>query len=408
MTSSRPLRVTQIVTTLARGGAQATVVASSQHLDPGVEVSILAGPDSTAEGTYWGDPALVGVRVDRVDDLVRAIRPFRDARAVRALTERLRRDRPDVVHTHSSKAGVVGRLAAIAAGIPCVHTVHGWGPLDAGGAISGRAVVAVERLLARRTAALVTVGQADLDRGLELGIGRSDQYRLIRSGIELPWPVDTDQASAEVDGAAPDRQEVRDELGLSGRWVVGMVGRMAAQKDQVLLIEAFGAAAMADATLVLVGDGPTRGEIEAAVARWPDLDIRLLGARPDGARLVAGFDVAVNASRWEGLPRTVVEAAASGVPVVATNVGSTGELIRPGVSGRLVRPGDVDGLTDALLASHSDTTATLAMAAEARRMAAGFSVDRMRQDLVELWHAVAGRSADPVGPARAEPLRPAR
>ncbi len=404
MIGQRPLRVTQIVTTLARGGAQATVVASAHDLDPGTEVSILTGPDSTAEGTYWGDPALASISVELVDDLVRAIRPVNDVRAVRSLIDRLRRDRPDVVHTHSSKAGVLGRLAAVAAGIPCVHTVHGWGPLDVGGAIAGRAVVAVERLLARRTAALVTVGQADLERGLELGIGRPDQYRLIRSGIDLPWPVGPDRAS----GHPPDRNAVRAELALEGRWVVGMVGRMAAQKDQALLIEAFGAAGMDDATLVLVGDGPTRGEIETAAGRWPHLDIRLLGARPDGARLVAGFDVAVNASRWEGLPRTVVEAAANGVPVVATDVGATGELIRPRVSGHLVRPGHAEGLTEALLTVRSDAAATREMAAEARRMAEGFSADRMRRDLVELWHDVAGRSGDRNRAESAEPVRPTR
>lgn len=408
MMDDRPLRVTQIVTTLARGGAQATVVASSHDLGPGVEVSMLTGPDSTAEGTYWGDPALASISIELVDDLVRAIRPAKDARAVRNLIERLRGDRPDVVHTHSSKAGVLGRLAAIAAGIPCVHTIHGWGPLDAGGALAGRAVVAVERLLARRTAALVTVGQADLDRGLELGIGRPDQYRLIRSGIELPWPGGSDRASDQPPVLAPDRDAVRGELAVDGRWVVGMVGRMAAQKDQVLLVEAFGAAGMDDATLVLVGDGPTRGEVEAAVARWPDLDIRLLGARPDGARLVAGFDLAVNASRWEGLPRTVVEAAANGVPVVATDVGATSELIRPGVSGHLVRPGDAEGLTEALCSVRSDAATTQAMAAAARRMAEGFSADRMRRDLVGLWHEVAGRSGDLARAVPADSLPPVR
>ncbi|MEM9561291.1 MAG: glycosyltransferase family 4 protein [Actinomycetota bacterium] len=378
-----PLRVVQLVTTLARGGAQATVLASSVDVpagpggSPPIDVRVLAGGEATGEGSFWGDPVTAGIRIDVVPTLRRSIRPLADVRALRWLVAHLRAERPDVVHTHSSKAGVLGRLAAAAAGVPCVHTVHGWGPLDAGGPVARRAVVAIERILARRTAALVVVGADDLDRGLRLGIGRAEQYHLIRSGIEPP--------------DARQRAAVRRELDLDGRWVVGMVGRLAAQKDQVALIEAFATVAGtvgADATLVLVGDGPRRAAVEAVTAANPGLDVRLLGARPDGPRLVTGFDVAVNAAHWEGLPRAVVEAASAGVPVVATDVGSTRELIRPGRSGRLVPPGDVGALAEAIADARSHPDRTAAMAAEAVRLAADYGADRMRDDLHRLWRLV--------------------
>lgn len=382
-----PIQVVQIVTTLARGGAQATVLASSgrsrdDDLSDGstpIEVRVLAGSDGTGEGSFWGDQALDAIRIDTVPHLVRSVRPVADLRALWWLIRWLRAERPDVVHTHSSKAGVLGRLAAAAAGIPCVHTVHGWGPLDAAGAAAGRSVVTVERWLARLSTALVVVGRGDLDRGLALGIGSIPQYRLIRSGVELPEP-----------GDPQTRERVRRELDLEDRWVVGMVARFAAQKDQATLIDAFAGAALTDATLVLVGDGPERAGLQARAAANPMLDVRFLGARPDGARLVAGFDVAVNASRWEGLPRAVVEAAAAGVPVIAADVGSTGDLIEPGRTGRLVPPGDVAALTAALIAARQDRADTDRMAIEAIRRAGAFSADRMRADLRHLWLEVAG------------------
>ncbi len=392
MTTDRPtppLRVVQIVTTLARGGAQATVLASSTEVPPGqdgtppLDVRVLTGADTTGEGSFWDDRATAGVAIDVVPAMRRSIRPVDDALALRWLVAHLRAERPDVVHTHSSKAGVLGRLAAAIARVPCVHTVHGWGPLDAGGPIARRSVVALERLLARLTAALVVVGADDLERGLRLGIGRADQYHLIRSGIEPP--------------DAGQRDAVRRELGVDGRWVVGMVGRLAAQKDQAALVAAFAGLAPEDGTLVLVGDGPRRPAIEAAVAANPGLDIRLLGARADGPRLATGFDLAVNASRWEGLPRSVVEAASAGVPVVASDVGSTSELIRPGRSGRLVPPGDVVALAEAIADTRRRPDLTQAWAAEARRLAAGYTAERMRSDLHRLWLRV-GRGVATAAP----------
>jgi glycosyltransferase involved in cell wall biosynthesis len=392
----RPIRVVQLITTLARGGAQATVVASSNPADPDVEVMVLAGTDTTGEGTLWGDPAVAGLALEPVPHLVRPLRPVQDLRALLWLVRRLRADQPDVLHTHSSKAGVLGRLAAAVAGVPCVHTVHGWGPLHGGTGPIARVARLVDRGLARLSGALVVVGQGDLDLGLGHRIGRPDQYRLIRSGVEL----------AEV-GDADARAAVRADLALGDRWVVGMVGRFARQKDQATLIEAFDRAGLGDdATLVLVGDGPRRPALEPLVADRPHLDIRLLGARPDGARIVAGFDVAVNAAHWEGLPRTVVEAAAAGVPVVASDVGSTRELIESGRSGWLVPPADPDVLAAALVEVRRRPARAAILAAEARRRSEAFSADRMRRELVGLWRELAGRTTGQHRPRSSGPARP--
>ncbi len=387
------IRVAQLVTNLANGGAQATVLDSADMAAHGVAVTVLAGGEGRAAGsTLWADPRLDAADVVEVPRLVRAVSPIDDLAALWWLIRWLRRHRPDVLHTHSSKAGVVGRLAAAVAGIPCVHTVHGWGPL-----YSRRRVVAlakaIERLLARLSAALIVVGTGDLRHGLDLGIGRVEQYRMIRSGVDISTGA----------AAANDRQAIRAELLSntgSGRavadsrtdspFVIGMVARMAVQKDHLTLIEAFRLANLDDAVLVLIGDGPTRATVEQAiVAAELEGRVHLLGSRPDGARLVAGFDVAVLSSHWEGMPRSVVEAAAASVPVVACEVGTVGDLIEDGVTGRVVPPSDAQALAAALTESRQRRQEHRQMAEAALGRVDDFSADKMRRDLVELWFELA-------------------
>ncbi|MEM9655254.1 MAG: glycosyltransferase family 4 protein [Actinomycetota bacterium] len=377
-----PVRVVQLVTTMARGGAQATVIGSSAGMDPSVRVIVLAGRDTTEEGTYWGSAELRAVDTIVVPRLVRSLSPKNDLAALWWLVRWLRRNRPDVMHTHSSKAGVLGRIAARLVGIPCAHTVHGWGPVSVAPRSVRFAVLMIERLLARLSDALVVVGRPDLDFGLDRQIGDPSRYRLIRSG------VDTSTAEA----AAAERTVIRTELGLDGRYVVGMVARMSPQKDHTTLLHAFAGAAIPDSTLVLIGDGPLRTEVAALAERLDIADrVQFLGMRSDAARLVAGFDVSVLSSRWEGMPRTVVEAAAAGVPVIATDVGAVSELIEDGRAGTLVPPGDVVRLTAALQAVRGEPSVAGLMADTARAATEQFSIEHMRSELTDLWRDLGGR-----------------
>ena len=401
LVDSRPLRVAQIVTTMARGGAQATVVASSIPEGSELSVTVLAGPDRTGEGTYWDGEELAGVDVVEVPRLVRSLSPIDDLAALVWLVRWLRRTRPDVVHTHSSKAGVLGRLAARFSGIPCAHTVHGWGPVQAARPTVRFGVISLERLLARWCRALVVVGRPDLEFGLDRGIGRAEQYRLIRSG------VDTSVGLA----AAEDRAAIRSELAVDERFVVGAVARMSRQKDHTTLLTAFAEAAIPDSVLVLIGDGPLRREVEALAETLGITDrVRFLGVRADAARLVAGFDVSVLSSNWEGMPRTIVEAAAARVPVIATDVGGVSELIEHGRTGRLVPRGDTKQLADAIRAIHREPTVAASMAEPAARRTKEFSVHKMRADLTDLWWSLSGRQpsdgAGPVGSPASMAPRP--
>jgi glycosyltransferase involved in cell wall biosynthesis len=375
------LRVAQLVTTLARGGAQATVLASADMADLGIDVTVLAGADRSDEGDHWDDPGLDALDVQCVPDLQRSLTPFHDARALWWLRHWLQDSRPDVLHTHSSKAGVLGRLAAAAVGVDCVHTVHGWGPLHDPRRPIRLAARLTERSLAPLASRLVVVGGSDLTQGQSWRIGDAAQYRLIRSGVDLSVGRQ----------ARNQRQQIRTELGLGSGFVVGMVARFARQKDHRTLIEGFAGAGLDDATLVLIGDGPSRSDIEDQIRDHGLQDrTRLLGQRDDAARVVAGFDLSVLTTHWEGLPRTVVEAAAAGVPIAATDVGSVSDLVVDGVSGHLLAAGASPRLARIIADLAADPASGRAMVAAADRRLDQFSMDTMRHDLAQLWREVAG------------------
>ncbi|MFV0259475.1 MAG: glycosyltransferase [Acidimicrobiales bacterium] len=380
--TGRPIRVAQVVTTLARGGAQATVMASSDMAARGIEVTVVSGPDVPPEGVFdLSDRSLV-----TVPDLHRAVHPVSDAAALWWLTRWLRLARPDLVHTHSSKAGLIGRVAARRAGIPVVHTVHGWSfaPHTAAGArsaVTRSGVVALERWAAGWTEALVVVTSLDAEVGLAAGIGDATRYHLIRSGIDLTVPR----------AGRIDRDAVRARLGLTGRFVVGSVGRLAEQKDPMTLVAGFARAGLADAVLVIVGDGPMRSEVVAAAERAGVGDqVLVLGHRDDAAGLLGAFDLFVSTARWEGLPRSLIEAVAAQVPVAVTGVGGVAEVVEPGRTGRLLPVGSAAAVARAIVEVHDEPEAALRMAARAAGGVAQFDQEQMRSELADLWRGIAG------------------
>ncbi|MGH3372045.1 MAG: glycosyltransferase family 4 protein, partial [Nocardioidaceae bacterium] len=319
--------------------------------------------DKSPEGDLFEEAARLGVRVVTVPNLHRAVRPLADLRAVVGLVRLFKRERPDIVHTHSSKAGLVGRLAARLAGVPAIaHTVHGWSFHDEMPRLVRRAVVVTERLAARWTSLIVVVGERDAEIGRVERIGHQASYALIRSGIEV----------AAYSTSPEARAKARSAFGIpEGVPLVGTVTRLSRQKDPTTLLTAVRLVVdvRPDVHCVIVGDGPLRSEVEAHVR---ELGLRsqvtLLGARDDVAALLPGFDAFVLSSRWEGLPRVVIEAMAAGVPVVATDVGGVAEAVDDGTSGLLVPVGDEHALAQAVLRVIGDPVlaADMGRAAETR------------------------------------------
>ena len=343
------------------------------------ESEIVSGPDTGDEGSLDAACRERGVRIVREPALVRRPHALLDALAVIRLAARIRRGRFDVVHTHTSKAGILGRLAAWLAGTRVViHTAHGWSFSREDSVRTREVWIRLERLCARLCRSIVVVGEADREQGLALGVGRPGQYELIRSGIE----IDTYRAG-------PDRAEARRRIGVPhDAFVVGSVGRLSRQKAPLDLVDAFArvAAGHPDAHLVLVGDGPDREDVERAVARAGlGGRVHLLGLRTDVPDILPAFDVFALTSRWEGLPRVFPQAMAAGLPIVATRVGAAADAITPGENGWLTDPGDTEALGSRLAALADDPARARAMGASGRSRVEEFSARRMVNRLDALY-----------------------
>lgn len=374
-------KVFNVITKLAVGGAQETALAYCSYLDPDRwEASIVTGPERSPEGDLFGEAACRGVPVVTVPSLRRRVHPTGDLRAVVELVRLFRRERPDIVHTHSSKAGLVGRLAARIAGVPVVvHTVHGWS-FHEGMSPAARAVaVTLERLAARWTWPIVVVTEVDAEIGLASRIGQPNQYAVVRSAIDVD----------RLRRSAGSRTSARAALGIPrDAPVVGTVTRLCTQKDPETLLRAARLAAelRPDVRFVVVGDGPLRPQVEQLL---DDLNLRghvtLLGRRSDVETLLPGFDAFVLSSRWEGLPRVVIEAMAVGVPVVATDVGGIAEVVEDGASGLLVPSGDHIALANALLRVVDEPGLGARLARDAGGRVAEFDVGEMAARLDDLY-----------------------
>jgi len=388
---ARP-RVAHVITRLIVGGAQETALASVVELRRRgrFDADLILGPTYGPEGTLVPEAHRLGVEPRLVRSLRREINPLLDPVALGALAVTLRRGRYDVVHTHSSKAGVLGRIAARAARVPAiVHTVHGWGFNERQPPLVNKTFTAAERWCAGFTDVLVTVTPRDTQVGLALGIGRPAQYTTIRSGIDV----------AHFRTPRRSRQEVRGELGLSAdAAVVVNVMRLAPQKAPLDFIDAAGRLLreIPDAQFLIVGDGPLR---ETAEARCRRLGIRervvFTGLRTDVPDLLAASDVLALASLWEGLPRVIPQAMAAGLPVVATAVAGNAEAVADGVTGILVPPRDPAALGSALAALLADRARAEAMGAAGRARVDEFSVERMVNDLEALYARCIARPRTP-------------
>jgi len=369
-----------LITRLDLGGAQQNTLYCARHHDRDrFDVSVWAGPGGRLDGEALAIP---DADVRLLPWLRHPVAPAHDAAAVLRLAAMLAD--VDLLHTHSSKAGILGRAAARLARVPAVvHTVHGWSFNATQGATTRAAYVALERLAAEGTDRLVCVSEADRAMGLALGIGDASRYRVFRSGIDASLYARDERA----------RERVRRELALDDRTiVVGSVGNLKPQKAPLDFVEAARHAHAEDPRLrfVYAGDGELRVEVEAAIAAASLTGVvRLLGWRDDIPALLAACDLFLLTSRFEGLPRAALQAIAASVPVVATDTGGIAEIVVSGESGVLVPVGDAEAAARAVLRLASDPLGRARLAAEARRRLNGtFDIGRMLRDLEEEYDRV--------------------
>ncbi|MES9606027.1 glycosyltransferase [Actinomadura sp. NPDC000929] len=379
MSTARKLRVATVITRFNGGAGQVALNGALALPDGDYQRTIVTGGvgmDSTAsatgDGVLYGEEAVAnaaagdltgrahaaGMEIVQVGPLVPQVSPRDDLAALRTLTSVLAEGRYDVVHTHSAKGGVLGRIAAARAGVPrIVHTWHGFPFNEFQSRARRHLYIRLERMAAKRTDAFLAIGSETVTTALRLGLTTPERVR-------LSWPaVDVDAYAA----APGSRVQARRRLGLPlGVRVVGSVGRLTFQKGPEIFARAI--ARLPDDVFGLwVGGGPMAGEVERLTARLGVGErMRWLGHRGDVADVLPAFDVMAMASRWEGLPCVLVEAIGAGIPLVATAVPSNQDLVLAGETGVLVPPGEPAGLAAGMSALLNDPSAAARMAERAR------------------------------------------
>ncbi len=325
-----------------------------------------------------------------VPELVRPLQPWKDGVAWRKLTLLFRARRPDIVHTHSGKAGILGRLAAARAGVPIiVHTVHGpsFGPFQ--GMLPNLLFRAAERFAARVTTHFVVVAEAMEQQYLAAGIGRPEQYTKVLSGFSLePFLASTNDL------------RLRARFGLGQEDVViGKVARLFKLKGHDDLLAVAPDLVRSDSRIkfLLVGDGPWRRRFEArARALGLDRHVVFAGLVPPDAvpALVGIMDLLVHLSRREGMPRALAQALAAARPIVAYDCDGAREVCRENETGYLLQPGDLSGLRDRLLRLARDPGLRRRLAQRGQQFVRErFGVERMVDDLYQLYLRLTGHPA---------------
>jgi glycosyltransferase involved in cell wall biosynthesis len=386
------VRVSHVITRLILGGAQENTLSSVLGLQrrPGFEVRLISGPTTGSEGSLESVAREAGV-LTVVPELIRAVRPWTDWMAYRALTRMFRADRPDVVHTHSGKAGILGRLAARKARVPLIiHSIHGpsFGPFQ--GRAANAVFTAAERHAGRVTDHFVVVADAMKRQYLAAGIGREEQYTRILSGFNLQPFV---QARREP--------ELGRQLGIEpGDFVVGKIARLFELKGHDDLFDAAPELirSIPNIRFLLVGDGPWRARLEER-ARHTGHPERFIfaGLIPPGevCRYVAWMDALVHLSNREGLPRALPQALANGKPVVAFDCDGAGEVCRTGETGFLVRHGDQPGLVKAIAALAKDPNLRQRLGASGQAwVTERFTIERLVEDQVQLYTRLAAAAVN--------------
>ncbi|HEY7380439.1 MAG TPA: glycosyltransferase family 4 protein [Gaiella sp.] len=388
MSASEPIRVLRVIARLNVGGPALHVSYLSHGLqERGYETTLVAGDVGRGEESMAFVAEQAGVDVVRLPGLSRELSPFRDTLATVRLARLIRRVRPHVLHTHTAKAGAVGRAAALLAGRHrppvVVHTFHGHVLRGYFGRTGSLVFKAIETALARATDALVAVSPEVRDELVRIGVAPAVKFVVVRLGIELEPRVRSTE----------DRAEVRRRLGIApDRFVVGWFGRMTTVKRTGDLIDALAAlrARGVDGLLLLVGDGDDRDRLEQrAHEHGLARSCLFLGYQEDVAPWFAVCDAVVLTSANEGTPVTIIEALAAGRPVVVTNVGGVRDVVEEGVTGFLVRAGDTDAVAERLEAIAHDPDRRTRMGEAGRsRVLTRYAVSRLVDDIDALYRAL--------------------
>jgi glycosyltransferase involved in cell wall biosynthesis len=378
------MKIVHVITRLIIGGAQENTLLTVEGLSRQYhdDVTLVTGPAEGPEGDLFGRATELGLKVEVVPELVRPIRPAVDAKAYLKLRAAFRHLKPEVVHTHSSKAGILGRAAAWHEQVPVVvHTIHGMPFGEFETPLKNRLYIALERWAARRCHAIVSVCDAMTTQALAAGVGRPDQFLTVYSGMD---------ADAFLNPPRP-RQDVRRELGLADDDVAfATVARLFELKghDDIVAVATDVLASNPKVRFVWIGDGILRERLLADLERAGIRSSFILTGLVPPARipeLLGAVDAVIHPSLREGLARVIPQAFLVGRPVISYDIDGAREVVLP-ETGILLNPRDLVGLRQAILTLAADPEKRALMGREGRaRFAEQFRHETMTRQLRALY-----------------------
>ncbi|MBR5901323.1 glycosyltransferase family 4 protein [bacterium] len=338
------MKILHVITRLIQGGAQEnTVYTALGQAKLGHEVTLLHGPELNGESRFLAD--LSGLKEETLPSLKRALSPYWDVKAYHDLKKYFRENSFDIIHTHSSKAGILGRLAAADAqtSAKIVHTIHGLAFDEFQSALKNKLYIAAEKKAAKVSDAIITVCDAMRDQALQAGIGRKELYHTVRSGSDL----------TAFQNAKNLRSESRQKLGVAQDELLFVaVTRLFPRKGAPEIIRSL----PKRAKLLLVGGGPLQEELQSYAEK--ELKGRVIfygqAAPEEIPALISAGDALVHASWREGLARVLIQALAEGIPVISSRAGGAAEAVSDGVNGFLFPIGDERALKTILERVASD------------------------------------------------------
>tara|TARA_B100002049_G_scaffold59795_1_gene42931 strand:- start:1144 stop:2286 length:1143 start_codon:yes stop_codon:yes gene_type:complete len=374
------IKILHVITHLPIGGAQDNTLYTVELLDKEkYDISLCCNLDGELVERA---KKVEAVKLFDIPFLGREVSPYRDIRAFLSLYKLFKEEDFTIIHTHSSKAGLLARLAAVLNKTPIViHTIHGFAFNDFMNMFKKNFFIYVEKLLAKWTDVLITVSNLNKKKIIDLNIAHENKIKNIYSGIDLS--LFTNKRN----------DEFRKELNLENdHLLLGSVGRLSNQKDPITMIEAFGIISkpFPNAHLALVGDGELKGKILEKIDQLKLNDrIHLTGNKNNPWSVYHSMDLFIMSSIYEGLGRSITEALSCGVPVVCTDVEGVPEIVRDNITGILVRPKDSNKLADAIIRTLNDMETAKKMAEEGRRFVNdNFDVNKMVNDIDSLYNTL--------------------
>jgi glycosyltransferase involved in cell wall biosynthesis len=388
------IKVIHIITRLDMGGsAQNTLLTALNHDPQRYGVCLIKG-SSLESAMTKAETKLVedqlesarkqGIVIIDLPSLVRRISPINDLKAFISIFLLLRRSKPDIVHTHTSKAGILGRLAAWVARVPIViHTPHGHVFYGHFGRSLSRMFLQMEKLLGRITHHQIALTPEEGNDYLNFGVAKSDNISVIHSGVDLNC----------FKRSTTESNPKKNELGIPpDSLVVGYVGWLIPIKGVTYLVDAMAEVVQRhpNSLLLLVGKGDEKGEEETNLRERVDSlgledRVRFLGWRPDVNEIMGCFDIFVLPSLNEGMGRVLVEAMATGLPIVASSVGGIPDLVKDGENGLLVPPANAGALEQAISDLLSDKARRKRMGETGKRMCGPYSIEAMVEKIDDLY-----------------------